>query len=84
MINQTVTDILCALGIERAKIRDEALLKRDLELDSTDTVQVAIDLKKTLDVEIQFESREDMTIGQLCSRIDRLRNKQPQNNLEAP
>lgn len=72
MNQTTVKQILSELGIADAKITESALLKKDLELDSTETVQIAIELKKRLDVDVKFESREDLTVGALCALVDRL------------
>ena len=70
MTADLVKEILIDLGIGETQINAHARLKEDLELDSTDTVQVALDLKRRLDVDIAFASGEDMTVGDLCALIE--------------
>jgi acyl carrier protein len=57
------------LGVPEDAITETALLRKDLELDSTETVEIALELKRRLDVSIRFEAREDMTLAELCALI---------------
>lgn len=68
-VQQTVADILVGLGIDRGDVAADARLRADLELDSTETVEVTLELKRRLDVEVQLESGEDLTVAQVCDRV---------------
>lgn len=70
MIYQTLKQILIEkLGIEESIITPAAFIKRDLELDSTETVAVALELKKRKNVDFKFPS-QDISLQQLCETIE--------------
>lgn len=62
--------ILTNLGIPEESIHQNALLREDLQLDSTETVEIALGLKRQLGVRVKLESRQDMTLAQVCQRIE--------------
>jgi acyl carrier protein len=62
--------ILIDLGIPEELIHQDALLREDLQLDSTETVEIALGLKRKLGVNVKLESRQDMTLAQLCNRVE--------------
>ena len=66
----TLKTILTGLGIPEELIHQDILLREGLQLDSTETVELAIALKRQLGVSIKLESRQDITLAQLCNRIE--------------
>ncbi|MBE7384667.1 MAG: acyl carrier protein [Leptolyngbya sp. SIO1E4] len=71
---QEVMDVLKAilvdLGISAESLHEETLLYKDLQLDSTETVEVSLGLKRRLGVSVKLESRQDMTLIQVCGLIE--------------
>lgn len=67
MIREAVVEILVELGIEPERIVDDAHLQDDLELDSTEKVQIELELKRRFGVEVQLGSGEDLTVGRVMS-----------------
>lgn len=70
MIKDVLKEILVELGIPEESITDGAYLRKDLQLDSTETVQIALDLKRQLGVGVKIEARKDITVGQVCEMVD--------------
>lgn len=62
------------LGIEDELIKPEACLERDLELDSTETVVVALELKKRLGISYEFPE-QDLSLQELAIAISNINNK---------
>jgi acyl carrier protein len=69
-IRATLVDILENLGIEAEDIRDEARIRADLELDSTDTIEIMLELKRKLGVEVKLESKQDKTVAELVGMVE--------------
>ncbi|HET9959540.1 MAG TPA: acyl carrier protein [Polyangiaceae bacterium] len=65
-----IKNILLELGVGESDVQPNRLLKRDLQLDSTDTVQIALEIKKRLNVAVRIESSQDLTVAQLCELVD--------------
>ncbi|PSB21933.1 acyl carrier protein [Phormidesmis priestleyi ULC007] len=65
----TLKAILLELGIEESDVTETALLRKDLQLDSTETVQIALELKRRLGVNVKLEARQDMTLGHICDLV---------------
>lgn len=70
MIFETIKDILLELGIDEEHIHANAYLRKDLQLDSSEIVQIALDLKRRCGVTLKFESRQDLTLADVCALID--------------
>ncbi len=66
----TLKVILTDLGIPEELIHQDALLREDLQLDSTETVELALSLKRLLGVSVKLESRQDITLAQLCQKVE--------------
>ena len=62
--------ILADLGISVESLHGDTLLYKDLQLDSTETVEVSLGLKRRLGVSVKLESRRDMTLSQVCDLIE--------------
>lgn len=65
MIHDAVVEILVELGIEPERIADDARLQDDLELDSTEKVQIELELKRRFGINVKLESGEDLTVGRV-------------------
>jgi acyl carrier protein len=66
-----VRDILVTdLGVEEEKVTRGAHLLEDLELDSTDTVEISLQLKKRLGADVKLQVRDDPTIEEVCAMVD--------------
>ena len=72
MVMDTLKDILTDLGISEDSITADALLRKDLQLDSTETVEISLGLKRRLGVNVKLESRKDMTLAQVCEMVDQV------------
>lgn len=66
----TLKAILTDLGIPEESIHQDALLHEDLQLDSTEIVEISLGLKRRLGINLKLESRQDMTMAQICSAIE--------------
>ena len=63
-------DILGRLGVPPDKLKLDSFLYKDLQLDSTETVEVSLALKRQLGVRIKLETRRDKTLAEICNLID--------------
>ncbi|MEM7592486.1 MAG: acyl carrier protein [Cyanobacteria bacterium P01_A01_bin.83] len=84
MNNSAVMDrlkaILVDLGIPRESLHDDTLLHQDLQLDSTEMVEIVLGLKQNLGISLKLGGREDLTLAQLCDRIEAEMLAQTQSN----
>ncbi|WP_319419874.1 acyl carrier protein [Pleurocapsa sp. FMAR1] len=69
MINPALKDVLIDLGFEEAELTDTASIRQDLQLDSTETVDISLGLKRRLGINIKLESRQDITLAQISEKI---------------
>jgi acyl carrier protein len=67
----TLSSILIDLGIPQHSINDQARLRTDLQVDSTEIVEIVLELKRHLQINIKLESRKDMSLSDICMMIDR-------------
>jgi acyl carrier protein len=70
MIRAALVEIIVELGIEPERIADDAHLQDDLELDSTETVQIGLELKRRFGVDVKLESSQDLTVLQVLAMVD--------------
>jgi len=61
--------ILVDIGIDEGAITPSASLRKDLKLDSTETVDVALEVKRRLGVEVKLESKMELTVSDVCALI---------------
>jgi len=66
----TLKAILADLGIPEESLHQDALLRQDLQLDSTETVEISLGLKRKLGVSVKLEGRQDITLAQVCNLIE--------------
>jgi acyl carrier protein len=62
--------ILTDLGIPNNLLDPNAFIYRDLQLNSTEIVEISLGLKRRLGVSIKLESRQDITITQVCQQVE--------------
>jgi acyl carrier protein len=68
-VTKAISEILCELGVEPEAISDTAILGDELELDSTDAVEVALGLKRRFQVEVKIQVKGDHTVGDLRDAV---------------
>ena len=69
MINPALKDVLMDLGFEEEELTESASIRQDLQLDSTETVDISLGLKRRLGVNIKLESRKDTTLAEVSQQI---------------
>ncbi len=75
----TLKQVLADLGIPVESLRENTLLRRDLQLDSTEIVEIALALKRKLGVKIKIESQQDKTLADICESIAKAMSVKSQN-----
>lgn len=65
-----LVDILKELGVSETQISPNTFIYRDLQLDSTETVEISLALKRRLGIKIKLETRQDKTLAELCQSIE--------------
>jgi acyl carrier protein len=68
-MREVVIDILTGLGITDSIIKDDSRLRADLELDSTELVEVSLELKRRLGVDVALESPADICVADLVEAV---------------
>lgn len=71
MVMDTLKEILVDLGIDSGSLTESSLLRKDLQLDSTETVEISLGLKRRLGVNVKLEARKDMTLADVCEMVDK-------------
>lgn len=69
-VMDTLKAILTNLGVPEELLHHDTLLRDNLQLDSVETVQVALELKRQLGVNLKLGTRQDMTLAQVCNLIE--------------
>ena len=74
-----------ALGIPEELIHPNALLHRDLQLDSTETIEISLALKRRLGIKLKLETRQDKSLAEVCTLIESAMSEQmeTQNSLQS-
>lgn len=70
MVRDGVVATLAELGITDEQMTDDAHLQSDLELDSTEVVQIALEMKRRFGIEVKLEAGDDLTIGEVCRLVE--------------
>jgi acyl carrier protein len=68
-VRQAVAEILAEIGVEPESIAGPAVLGRDLELDSTDAVEVGLELKRRFNVSVRVQVKGDETVASLVGLV---------------
>jgi acyl carrier protein len=69
MIDPALKAVLIDLGFSEEELTDTASIRQDLQLDSTETVDISLGLKRRLGINIKLESRQDMTLAEVSEKI---------------
>jgi acyl carrier protein len=64
-----IKSILQEFGIPEAAITLDARLREDLELDSTEAVDLSLELYKRFGVKMKIETQEKLTVADLCQLV---------------
>ena len=72
--------ILVDLGIPKELLHDDTLLHQDLQLDSTEIVEIVLGLKQNLGISLKLGGRQDLTLAEVCDRIEEEMLAQTQTN----
>jgi acyl carrier protein len=64
-VEEVVLDALHRLGIAESEVSNEARLQDDLELDSTETVEIALALRREFEIDLAAKIQLSMTLGQV-------------------
>lgn len=64
---ETLKGILMDLGIPQEELHSETLLHGHLGLDSVETVKLALEVKRKLNIDLKLGTRNDMTLAEICS-----------------
>ncbi len=68
-VRAVLVEALAGLGIEPDSVGDDSTLRGDLELDSTETVQVALELTRHLGVKISLSGGGDPPVAELVDGV---------------
>ncbi|UNS99084.1 phosphopantetheine-binding protein [Streptomyces tubbatahanensis] len=67
----TVRKALTALGIPEETVTATARLRGDLELDSTELVEVSLEIQRSTGKEVKLELADDLTVSDVCELVDK-------------
>jgi acyl carrier protein len=67
---ETLKAILLNLGIPNELLHEDALLNQDLQIDSTEAVEISLELKRRLGVTIKLESSQDKSLAEICQMVE--------------
>jgi acyl carrier protein len=76
-VTETLTVALAELGIGADQVQPGARLRDDLELDSTEIVQVSLELTRHLGVKVKLEDAADLTLSEVCDLVLRTAGATP-------
>lgn len=68
-VHEALTAILSELGVEPDAIADSATLGADLELDSTDAVEIGLELKRRFNVTVKVQVKGSETVSDLTKLV---------------
>ena len=71
-VMNTLKAILTDLGFAEDSLHENTYLRENLQLDSVETVELALRLKRELGISFKLQARNDMTLSQLCHLITTL------------
>jgi acyl carrier protein len=69
MIDPVLKAVLIDLGFSEEELTATTSIRQDLQLDSTETVDISLGLKRRLGINIKLESRQDTTLAQISEKI---------------
>ena len=66
----TLTEILVNLGIDSEAIVPDASLTKDLKLDSTEMVDVSLELRRRFGVDVKLESKKELRVADVLRLLN--------------
>ena len=66
----TLTEILVNLGIDSEAIVPDASLTKDLKLDSTEMVDVSLELRRRFGVDVKLESKKELRVADVLRPLN--------------
>ena len=71
-VRAELSRVLEELGIDPATIEPASTLRGTFELDSTETVEVSLELGRAFGIKLMIEAGEDLSVAQVCDLVTRL------------
>jgi acyl carrier protein len=68
-VREVLAEIMSELGVEPDSVGDSATLGTDLELDSTDAVEIGLELKRHFSVAVKVQVKGGETFGDLVKLV---------------
>lgn len=65
-VMDTLRAILEELGIPKESLREDTLLYEQLGIDSVEVIQLSLELKRRLGIDVKIGTRNDMTLAEIC------------------
>lgn len=78
-----VREILGVLGVEAGGLQPDCRLRSDLALDSTETTELELELRRRFNVRIDLWDKYDYSLEELASRISASEGRGLVNDTEA-
>lgn len=72
----TLKAMLVDLGIPAETLSEDTLLHAHLQLDSVETVRLALELKRKLGIDLKLGTRSDVTLAEICHMAEAIRTDQ--------
>lgn len=69
-VMNTLKTILTDLGIPEESLHEDTLLCKNLRIDSLETVEIALGLKRKLGIKVKLEASQDITLAQVCHLVE--------------
>jgi acyl carrier protein len=66
---RVIQEALLEFGVPETVLTADSRLREDLELDSTETVDLSLELHKRLGVQVKIDTVEDITLRDLCQLV---------------
>ncbi len=76
-VMNTLKTILTDLGIPEESLCEDTLLSKDLQIDSVETVEIALGLKRKLGINVKLEALQNMTLVQVCNLVETAMSEAP-------
>jgi acyl carrier protein len=68
-VRKVLAEVLSELGVDPDSVADSATLGADLELDSTDAVEIGLELKRHFSVAVKVQVKGGETLGDLVKLV---------------
>jgi acyl carrier protein len=69
VVRRQLDAALAELGLGADQVEASSRLREDLELDSTEIVQISLELGRHLGVKVKLEDAADLTVSEVCDLV---------------